>query len=476
MNNVKPTHIIILGGAGDLAQRKLFPSLFELFVHKKLPEKFAITGLARTKRTNEEYRELIASALVLKHNLQESNKLIRAFCTHLTYVPGSFHDIESYIDLSSVLSQFENEVSETSNKLFYLAVPPVDYEAIFSTLHKSKIAHQQKNNWARILVEKPFGSDYITAQKLDKVLSSLFAEEQIFRIDHYLAKDAIQNILSFRFANALLQSPWNREYIKEIRITLFEKIGVGTRGSFYDGVGALRDVGQNHALQMMALIAMDEPESLSAEDIRTKRAEILQKLIPITKQTVKGSVIRAQYDQYNRTPGVSINSKTETYFEFKAFIDTETWKNVPFYVRAGKALGEENVSIEIIFHDVAVGPFEPQECTTVGNKIVISISPKHSIDISLNAKKPGHEYLIETRTLSHSWSEDAQAPIDAYEKVLLDCIKGDQTLFTKTEEVLASWKFISSIIENMHEVPLQNYAQGSAGPKHTVTPNINTQE
>lgn len=470
MENHQPTAIVILGGGGDLAQRKLFPAFFDLYTQNKLSASFSIIGLARTKRTNEEYRELVSEAILHRTSVQADQVEIDAFCEHVTYLAGSFEEKESYERLRESIDIFESQAGTSCNKLFYLAVPPLHYESIFKTLHESGLAEVEEgaSHWARILVEKPFGSNYESAQALDKTLGALFPEEQIFRIDHYLAKEAVQNILSFRFANTLLSSPWNSKHIKEVRITMFEKIDVGTRGSFYDGVGALRDVGQNHLLQILALIAMDEPEKFDALHIRESRVALLEKLRLMDTDTVGESAVRAQYEGYRGTAGVAENSDTETYFEFKAHIDTPVWENVPFYVRAGKAMEEEKVTVEIFFHDVATGPFETSASSTVGNAIVLTVSPEHAMHITLNVKKPGHGYQIESHTLSYTW-DDASHAVGAYEKVLLDCLVGDQTLFTRTEEVLASWKFISSIMEHWNKVPLQRYAKGSAGPENTLS-------
>lgn len=465
MKTTTPTSIIILGGGGDLAQRKLLPSLCTLFIQGHLPSVFRITGLARTLRSNQEYREFVAQALK-KSDGNFRDEDIDTFCMHVTYVSGSLDDTKSYVRLKNTIEDFEVEASQRVNVLFYLAVPPSQYEATFINLHKSKLAVVEEENihWARILVEKPFGNDYASAQKLDATLSVLFPEEQIFRIDHYLAKEAVQNILSFRFANTLFKPSWNSSAIKSVTIHMHEAIDVGTRGAFYDPVGALRDVGQNHLLQILALIAMDEPEQLDATHIRRNRAKILLKLIPITQETINNSVVRAQYEGYLDTDGVTKNSETETYFEFKTFIDTEIWKGVPFVIKAGKALAEEKVSIEILFHDVASGPFLSQTCDTVGNSIILTISPEQSMHMTINVKQPGYGYQVEPKTLSYVWDTTHTPEINAYQKVLLDCIEGDQTLFTRAEEVLASWKFISSIMEQWHAVPLQIYKKGSQGP------------
>jgi len=463
MPNSQPTQIIILGGSGDLAKRKLIPALIDLYTHRKLPSVFSVVGLARTPRTSEEYQTFVGESLHT-HEHGHSQEDIETFCSHFTYVSGSFDDVQSYEDLKKAVLAFDEKQGVCTNKLFYLAVPPEYYEVIFTNLHNSGLSDIcSEGNWSRILVEKPFGSNLETAQELDKTLSSLFTEEQIFRIDHYLAKEAVQNILSFRFANTLLRSPWNNEHIKEVSIKMHEEIDIQDRGNFYDGIGALRDVGQNHLLQLLALIAMEEPASFTATDIRTERAKVLEKLVPITSETVHEQVTRGQYEGYTTTNGVPEDSKTETFFKFTTYIDNETWGGVPFHIEAGKSMPERSVVIDITFKDVASGPFETQTCNTVENKVTLVLSPEQTMHITLNAKQPGHGYQLESQALSFACKK-AGEEIDAYEKVLLDCIMGDHTLFTQTDEVLASWKFITSILENWETVPLQTYQKGTAGP------------
>jgi len=464
MGTSQPTQIIILGGSGDLAKRKLIPALIDLYTHDKLPDTFSIVGLARTPRTSKEYEQFVADALT-KHEHGHSMTTVKDFCSHFSYVSGSFDNTESYQELKKHIEAFDAEKGMCTNKLFYLAVPPQYYKTIFNNIHESGLADTcADGSWARVLVEKPFGSDLNTAQELDGVLSSLFTEDQIFRIDHYLAKEAVQNILSFRFANTLLRSPWNREHVESVHITMHESIDIQGRGSFYDNIGALRDVGQNHLLQLLALIAMDEPKSFTAGDIRTKRIEVLECLVPMDSDTVQTQVQRAQYQGYTQEKGVAEDSQTETFFRFTAQLSLPQWEGVPFHVEAGKALSKRKVVIEIHFKDVASGPFETQTCHTKGNMVTLTLSPEQAMSITLNAKKPGHGYQLESQTLSFTCRKDKQEGIDAYEKVLLDCITGDQTLFTKTEEVLASWKFITSILQNWHNIPLETYTQGGDGP------------
>lgn len=468
MNESAPTQIIILGGSGDLSNRKLIPALLDLYYRKKLPENFNIIGLARTPRNDDEYREFVKESIIQhERNHAHTDDTVNSFCQHIRYVSGSFDEASSYTKLKEKINQFDRDNDGTSHRLFYFAVPPKYYEQIFIDLHNSGATKTAKENWTHILVEKPFGKNLETAQELDATLAKLYKECQIFRIDHYLAKESVQNILSFRFANTLLKTGWNRNAIKSVAITLKETVDVGHRSGFYEDVGALRDVGQNHLLQLLALVAMREPSNFDAESIRLGRAEVLQALRPVDIKNLESQVLRAQYEGYLEYEGVNKESKTETYFELKTFVDLPEWQDVPFIIKAGKALDEAKVTITINFHDVASGLFKTDSCTSAENQITLSISPEQSLAVSLNAKSPGLGYQLETRTLSFTCGPGDEEIKNAYEKVLHDAILGDQTLFTRTEEVIAAWEFITPILEEWNSLPLYTYKKGSRGPdKH----------
>ena len=347
-------------------------------------------------------------------------------------------------------------------------MPPKYYGQIFRDLQGSGVAAEADGCWTHILVEKPFGHDLETAQALDAELAALYREDQIFRIDHYLAKEAVQNILSFRFANTLLKAPWNKDAIESVTITMTETLDVGDRTNFYEGVGALRDVGQNHLLQLLALMAMREPEEFTVEAIRNARAEALRMLVPVEQDTLELSVLRAQYDGYKTHEHIPDTSETETYFELRVEVNLPEWEGVPFYIRSGKALDHSEVSVTVQFKDVATGMFETQSCLSNGNIVKLTISPTQVIEIGLNAKAPGLGFQLETRTLRFMCEKGDIEIKNSYEKVLYDSIIGDQTLFTKTEEVIAAWKFISPIINLWQDLPLHSYKKGSPGPEQTI--------
>jgi glucose-6-phosphate 1-dehydrogenase len=464
-----PIQIVILGGTGDLSRRKLLPALLDLFARGMLPETFHIIGMARSEWGREEYVDFVKKSLSEHHSKHtHTQEQVDTFCTHLSYTSGSFDDITSYDRLQSTLTEFDTDGGVSSNKLFYLAVPPKFYQKIFTDLSETKVAQEGEDGWTHILVEKPFGNNLETAKELDTQLASLYREDQIFRIDHYLAKEAVQNILSFRFANTLLKAPWNKDSIESVHICMKETIDVGERAGFYEGVGALRDVGQNHLLQLLTLIAMKEPEDFTAKSIRQERIRILESLQVIAPDAFKDQVLRAQYQDYIAHNAIPNDSETETYFELKLFLDTPDWQNVPFFIKAGKALDRQEVSITIKMKDIATGLFDTKSCHSTGNMIKLTISPEQEISISLNAKSAGLGFQLETRTLSIICEENELEIKNSYEKVLYDSIVGDQTLFTRTEEVLAAWRFITPIIENWDSLPLLKYKKGSGGPDTSI--------
>ncbi len=464
----KPTQIIILGGGGDLTRRKLLPALFDLYMRDKLPQEFHIIGQARSEKTNAEYREFVEASLAQHVTMKETKeRTLKNFCSNISYVAGNFSEPELYQDLENELSIFDSK-HKRANRLFYLAVPPKFYGEIFKDLKESGVGSEAEDCWTHILVEKPFGNNLATAKELDIELADLYREDQIFRIDHYLAKEAVQNVLSFRFANRLMQAPWNKDSIESVAITMTETIDVGGRSNFYEGVGALRDVGQNHLLQLLALTAMPEPSEFTVDAIRRARADTLEALVPLDINSLEKSVLRAQYSGYKTHEHTSGTSETETYFELKAEINLPEWEGVPFYIRSGKALDKAEVSIVVHFKDVASGMFDTQNCLTSGNMLTLTISPEQKISITLNSKAPGLGFQLEQRTLSFTCEKGDSEIKNSYEKVLYDAVVGDQTLFTTTEEVLAAWKFITPIIEAWAKIPLHSYEKGTKGPEQTI--------
>lgn len=455
-----PTIFSIFGVTGDLAQKKILPALIDLYAKDLLPERFAIVGVARRDLSRDEFVQFVKEAVVKKK--EYDRETLDSFLEKIQYSQGQFDESATYTNTNKLLQSIDEKWGQCSNKLFYLSVPPTLYKLIATHLSESGLSEPCSDNegWSRILIEKPFGKDVQTAQELDMLLGKLFDEEQIYRIDHYLAKQTLQNILAFRFSNTIFESLWNKKHIDKVDIRLFENHTVEDRGSFYDANGALRDVGQNHMLQMLALVAMEQPASLHCSEVRTARANVFKKL---TKAKT-ADIAQAQYEGYKQSEGVSSNSKTETFFALTAYINNRKWKGVPFHLASGKALGESCVEITIHFKDETSGSFMPEQYKEQeANKITISIQPKEEISILFWVKVPGFKEKIEPKNLSFSFHDEQEEHIDAYEKVLFDCISGDQTSFVTTDEVIHTWKYITDIQEKITHIPLHTYAQGTHG-------------
>jgi glucose-6-phosphate 1-dehydrogenase len=450
------TVFIIFGITGDLAGRKLLPSLLNLYVKKLLPPKFAIVGFSRRPFSREEFREFIRGHMKIKPGEYKEEE-VKHFLDHMYYEQGLFDDATSYANLAMRLKLLDDTFEQCSNKLFHLAVAPTFYEIILEHLSNSglTIPCGGDEGWTRVLVEKPFGHNIETAKKLDKRLGELFEEDQIFRIDHYLAKEALQNILAFRFSNTIYEPLWNHEHIEAVHIKLLEKAGIEGRGAFYDDVGALKDVGQNHILQMLALVAMEPPEKFDAHTIRKERAKLLSRIKQLPPRKMNEYIVRGQYDGYANEKGVKRNSRTETYFRLETYIDSPRWKNVPFYLESGKGLAESKSEIDIYFKNEA----DPER----QNILTFRIQPDEGIKIRFFVKTPGFGMKVEPKTLKFKYSDVAHFQVlpDAYERVLYDAIIGDQTLFTSTDEVMQAWKFITSIVLNWNTLPLVTYKKGA---------------
>ena len=466
----KPLTIVIFGATGDLFQKKLAGALFDLHEKDLLPEQTDIVGFSRKPFSHDQFRAFIHNALASRAN----GKIVEPdeFTARAFYHQGDLTSAESYASLGAFLESRDREHGVCSDKLFYLAVPPNLYETVFTRLAKSGLTIPCAPNvpdaeqaWTRVLVEKPFGNNQKEAARLDRLLGKLFDESQIFRIDHYLAKEAVQNIISFRFSNGLFESLWNRKHIERVEVQMFETNGVTGRGSFYDGVGALRDVGQNHMLQMLALIAMENPGKMEAGAIRAARRTALQKVTGGNGALEKW-IQKGQYEGYKHEGGVRGGSLTETYFRIETRIMNSRWRGVPFALESGKALDHSCVKIAVYFKPTSCvcpeGHASPHQ-----NVLTFHIAPEEEISVRFWAKRPGFDFQLEPKELSFSFGADAltrQIP-NAYERVLFDCIRGDQTLFASTEEVKAQWKFITPILEKWSSLPLHKYVKGSTGPQ-----------
>ena len=458
-----PFVLVIFGATGDLAHNKLIPALFSLYKANQLPDDFSIFGFARRELTDTAFADLFDQ---FKNDDQWT-----AFTHHLHYQQGLFDETKGYEELVGKLEELDKKMGACITRVFYLATPPVNYDTILDNLRTTKLSEgcgQGSNKWTRIAIEKPFGKDLPTARLLDKKLSEIFEERQIFRVDHYLGKETVQNMLIFRFANGIFDPIWNKDYIDNVQITFAEKKGIEGRGKFFDGVGTLSDVGQNHLMQLLAGVGMDMPQSFSKEGVRDARAKALSAIACIEPEKVSENVVRGQFAGYTDEPDVVQESKTETFVAMKFFLDTPRFTGVPFYVRAGKDMPENLVEVSLVFKQTCHILFREIGCPEEGNVLKIRIQPNEGISIQLIAKVPGPQLQLGTTNMHFSYAEQyGTQGIDAYEKVLLDIFQGEQMLFNRSDELESSWSFIQKIQEGWKnpEVPLFTYQPGTWGPK-----------
>ncbi len=466
-----PFVMVIFGATGDLAQNKLVPALFALFKQKRFPDEFSIIGFSRREFSDNDFRDFFAN---LKDKKEWTN-----FVKHLTYQKGDFSQEKGYLELIKKLNSFDEKIGACITRFFYLATPPHNYDTILSFLESTKLSQgcgQESNKWTRIIIEKPFGKNLETAIALDKKLSEIFEEKQIFRVDHYLGKETVQNILAFRFANGIFEPVWNKDYIEHVQITLAEKSGIAGRGKFFDGVGILRDMGQNHLMQLVAAVGMEMPKSFTREDLRDARANAIKAIRYIEPWQVQSAVVRGQYDGYREEKDTMPFSNTETFVAMKFFLDTDRFSEVPFYVRAGKKMPKDEVTISIVFLQTCHILFREYGCPEIGNVLTIRIQPDEGIFLEIIAKKPGSKLALETVNMHFTYKESFETSgVAAYEKVLLDIFAGDQILFNRSDELSSSWEFITKILEGWsrqarsgsarQKSELKFYKPGTWGPK-----------
>ena len=460
-----PFIMVIFGATGDLAQHKLIPALFSLFKEKQLPEEFFIIGFSRREFKEEEFQNYFAA--------QISDSQWQDFAKHLDYQSGAFEDEEGYKNLGEKLKVIDEKIGACVTRFFYLATPPDHYQTILDNLVKSKLsegcgyqsAEYGKSNWTRVVIEKPFGKDLETAINLDKKLAEIFDEKQIFRVDHYLGKETVQNMLAFRFANGIFEPVWNKNFIDHVQITFAEDGGIGTRGKFFEGIGELRDIAQNHLMQLLAAVAMEQPKSFTKEDLRDSRAKVIESL-EVSKE--EKSVIKAQYQGYVGEPNVDPKSQTETFVAMKMFINTPRFEGVPFYVRAGKKMPKEVVEISVVFIQTCHILFKEFGCPEIGNVITFRIQPNEGISLRFIAKKPGAKLGLDSVDMKFNYKENfGTNGLEAYQRVLLDIFAGDQMLFNRSDELESSWKLITQLLKKWETETkeIQTYQANTWGPK-----------
>jgi glucose-6-phosphate 1-dehydrogenase len=458
----EPTIFVIFGATGDVVAQKVIPALWHLREKKVLPALFRIIGVSRRKVPDAEFQSHIRTTIAAHAEISTEDPKLTSFAELFSMESGQEGEGVNYDALAKTLGRVDGEWKTCANKLFYLAIPPNAYESTLRELSASGLTEEcsDETGWTRILVEKPIGSDGETSEKIDTLLGSLFEEKQIHRIEHYLAKEMLRNIITFRFSNNLFENAWDNTTIESIHIRLWEMLGVEKRGSFYDGVGALRDVGQNHLLQMLALVTMERPTSYTADAIREQRAKLLASLTPPKSKDIATSTFRGQYDGYRNIVGVDPNSETETFFKIRTELNTKRWKGVPITLESGKRMEERAKDIVITFKHP-----EPCLCPAGGehlkNRVIFSIEPTEGITIEFWAKKPGHGYEIEKRSFDFLLRDQEKRSryVEEYEKLILDGINGDQTLFVSTDELRSMWRFIDPIIASWRkgEAKLSTY-------------------
>ncbi|MCB2357550.1 glucose-6-phosphate dehydrogenase [Clostridium estertheticum] len=472
---------VIFGGTGDLTKRKLIPAVFSLMHEGKLSENFTIVCIGRREKTSEQYREEMHEYVKEFSRFPLNSKLWENFIKRIFYKNFDFtSNNQGYKDLDLFLEKMENEYSTRGNRLYYLAVAPEFFEGIIRNLKNNNMVCKSIG-WQRVMIEKPFGSNLKTARILNKNISKLIPEEDIFRIDHYLGKEMIQNILAIRFGNSLFEPLWNSNYIDNIQITSNELIGVENRGAYYENAGILKDMLQNHLLQMLTMIAMEPPVDFDPESIRDEKVKVLRSLRPFTTASLKEDIVRGQYGSgtinevkvggYRQEERVSRESNTDTFIALKTYIDNFRFGGVPIYIRAGKRMDTKSTEIVIQFKKLA-GINYYKEFDQIGsNLLVLKIQPEEGFYFQINAKKPGNDFKIEKVELDYCQScKYLNDSPEAYERLLLEAMRNNSSLFTRWDELEYSWKFIESIekgYENdVSEYP--NYAAGTPGPTGAV--------
>ena len=458
-----PTIFVIFGATGDLARKKIFPSFFELYKTNLLPEKFKILSCARSQFSDESFRESLKEFIKVTDQNSWAN-----FAKSIEYLSCDIAENTNLDKVAAKLNDLEKIFNQCTQRVFYLAISPFIYEKAFDNLGASKLNLGCKlhNKPATIVIEKPFGHDLKSAQTLNQKLTKYFTESQIYRIDHYLGKETVQNIFAFRFGNEIFEPVWNNKYVDHVQITLAEGVGVEKRGEYYDKSGALRDVVQNHLLQLLAIVTMDAPQRFEQDAIRNKKLEIVKCLKKLSPDEVLKSTIRGQYEGYKNEENIGPNSQTETYSLVKLFIENERWQGVPFYLRTGKKLMGKVSSIIFQFKEKGHEIFENFWDKPMPNHITIQIQPNEGIGLRLVAKKPGMATILEPVDMEFCYRTSFATPQpDAYERLLLDIILGDQTLFLG--QVEESWKFIDPIekVWQSGKPKLTTYRPGSWGPK-----------
>jgi glucose-6-phosphate 1-dehydrogenase len=476
--------MVIFGASDDLTRRMLLPALYNLALDGLLPASFAVVGFARSEMTDEQFREQALEAVRAFSRRPVDPALWDSFARGLFYTGAGSLNLEDFQRLAELVARVDHERRTNGNRVFYLSVPPSAYAGIVQQLGTSGLAAQGEDGsgWARIIIEKPFGRDLETARALNRELAQVFVEEQVYRIDHFLGKETVQNILVFRFANGIFEPIWNRRYIDHVQITAAESLGIERRAGYYEEAGALRDMVENHMLQVLSLVAMEPPIAFEAQAVRDEKVKVLRAIRPLRDEDVARYTARGQYGPgwvngsevpgYRQEPDVDPSSATETYAALKLYVDNWRWAEVPFYLRTGKRLPKQTTEVAIhfkrapllLFRDMVAdaGALEP-------NVLAIRIQPNEGITLKFHAKVPGISVRIRSVNMDFLYGASfAVQPPTAYETLLLDCLQGDSTLFARRDEIEAAWSLVTDILNGWAELPplaFPNYEAGSWGPQ-----------
>jgi glucose-6-phosphate 1-dehydrogenase len=474
----EPGVMVIFGASGDLTSRKLVPALYDLAAQRRLPLEFAVVGISRTEMSHDEFRGKLRKALEEQRSGEVSDDVWDSFSHGIFYMPGDSKKTETYDELKELLKKLDSERGTQGNRAFYLSSSPSLFPDIVEHLGEAGLNEEEDGGWSRLVVEKPFGRDLESAQELNSELQRYFDETQIYRIDHYLGKETVQNILALRFANGIFEPIWNQHYVDHVQITVAEDIGVGTRGAFYEEAGALRDIVQNHVMQVLCLTAMEPPVAFDAESVREEKVKVLKAVHPIPEDDVDNYAVRGQYERgwvwgeevpgYREEENVDPESVTETYVALKVFVDNWRWAGVPFYIRAGKRMPKKATEVAIQFHSSPHTPFAHADTEGLEpNVLVVRVQPEEGLSLKIGAKVPGSGFEVSSvnMDLLYGTAFLEEAP-DAYQRLLLDLMLGDPTLFIRADEAEGAWKILDPVMRHWSQkLEVSFYPAGTWGPE-----------
>jgi glucose-6-phosphate 1-dehydrogenase len=467
-----PCAFVVFGATGDLTHRKLLPAIYNLAANGSLPERFGAVGVARREMSDEAFREGLHEGVEKFSRSGLDDAIWDRFASGVNYCQGHFDDPELYRRLAMQLEDLDKKLELGGNRLFYMAVPPSEFESILKGLRKAGLIYAPgERSWSRVIIEKPFGHDLESARELNALVASVLDESQAFRIDHYLGKETVQNIMVFRFANSIFEPLWNRKYVSYVEITAAETVGIGSRGRFYEENGVLRDIVQNHLLEVLSLIAMEPPYAAGADEIRDEKVKVLKAMRVPWADTIAKDVVLGQYRGYRDEENVAPDSTTPTFAALRVFVDNWRWQGVPFYLRAGKKLKTRATEVSLFMQPIPLALFGRKDvCEHVEpNVLTLRIQPDEGIQLSFASKIPGHDLAVGAVRMNMSYLDTfGGEPPEAYERLLLDAMRGDATLFARRDAVEASWAWITPLLEHFKKEPptgFPNYEPGSWGPE-----------